>query len=69
MCNENDEIESAGTFITLLRAPGIIGVSEVYRIARTTALKHCADWKLSALIGDKIRLKNVLIALNTCLFE
>ena len=31
-------------------------VSEVHRIVRTTADKHCVDWKLSTLIGDKIHL-------------
>ena len=55
------KIESAGTFITQLRAAGIISVSEVYQIARTTFNKHCADWKQSALIGDKMHLYYALI--------
>ena len=47
------KIESGGTFITQLRAAGIISVSEVYQIARSTTNKHCADCFQSALIGDK----------------
>ena len=45
------KIGRAGTLITELRAAGIISVSEVYQIARTTALKHCVDWKLSTLMS------------------
>ena len=64
------KIGRAGTFITELRAAGIISVSEVYQIARTTALKHCVDWKLSTLIGDKGQLIQVYLDMgfHVCLW-